>query len=212
MNIYLVRHGETNWNEIGKIQGHIDIELNEKGRFQAEILSKKLKEKKIQQIYCSDLARAYQTARIINHNMKVPIVKDQRLRERNYGTWQTLTWEQVHNNNPKIKQIWKNYPLKSKPPKGESIEEIINRVFNFFSEINTNIDKNILIIAHNTPLRLIIAKAKKLKMEQIFEIDHLSNTEIIHLTFSNQELCIDENEYAKLKNNRLNLNFQDKII
>ncbi len=209
MNLYLIRHGETDWNKHGRIQGHLDIPLNQQGRLQAKILATKLKDLHIEKIYSSDLSRAYQTAEIIKKTIDSPLISENRLRERNYGEWQQLSWSEVHLQNPKVRQEWKNDPLHSKPPQGESIQELYDRVHNLFSEIlKSDKDKdNILIVAHNSPLRIIISIAKGVALEELRTIDHLSNTEIIQIQYTEGILQINETEFEKIT-----LAFQEQIV
>ena len=88
MQIYFVRHGQTEWNLLGKMQGNTDIPLNDIGREQARRTAEKLKHIPIDAIYCSPLIRAYETAEIINQNWKLPLFVDERLRERNFGEYE----------------------------------------------------------------------------------------------------------------------------
>ena len=81
--IYFIRHGETAYNREGRVQGHLDIPLNEKGIFQAEKASDEFKDVEIDLIYCSPLKRARSTAEIINKFHNVEIVIDDRLIELN---------------------------------------------------------------------------------------------------------------------------------
>jgi len=85
--LYLVRHGETDWNVQGRLQGHVEVPLNEKGRLQARSIACWLADKNINVLYSSDLIRARETAETIGLRIgKTPIL-DQRLREVNTGTW-----------------------------------------------------------------------------------------------------------------------------
>jgi broad specificity phosphatase PhoE len=88
--VYLVRHGETEWNATRKVQGHSDVSLSEKGREQARLLSKRLASEKFDCFYSSDLDRAVETARILAapHNLDVNVTSD--LRELNFGTWEGM--------------------------------------------------------------------------------------------------------------------------
>ena len=74
--IILVRHGQTAWTADNRIQGWLDIKLNEKGLKQAKIIAKALKRKKIDAIYSSELSRAYETARIIARSHKLKVIKN----------------------------------------------------------------------------------------------------------------------------------------
>ena len=88
--IYLVRHGQTDWNIEKKTQGHTDIPLNENGRKQAQILAQSISNLKIDRIISSDLLRAKETAEIINERFGNNISLDERIREINYGLFDSL--------------------------------------------------------------------------------------------------------------------------
>ena len=85
MEIFVVRHGQTEWNALEKLQGQTDIELNEVGREQAQITGEQIKNENIDLIITSPLKRARETAEIINKNFNAPIIEDKRLMERGYG-------------------------------------------------------------------------------------------------------------------------------
>ncbi len=88
MNLYVIRHGQTEWNVMKKMQGSIDIPLNKKGIKQAYITKKNLDHISIDVIFCSPLKRAKQTAEIINKGRNLEIIYDERLKERNYGEFE----------------------------------------------------------------------------------------------------------------------------
>lgn len=92
--LLLVRHGETDWNAEGKLQGHTDRPLNDFGRRQANTLADRLAGEDIAAIYSSDLARAKETAEIVGARVGVPVVVDPDLREKNWGTWEGLTGDE----------------------------------------------------------------------------------------------------------------------
>jgi broad specificity phosphatase PhoE len=89
--LLLVRHGETDWNADGRLQGHTDRPLNEHGRRQASALAGRLAREDIDAVYASDLARARETAEILAEALGLPVVTDPDLRERNWGNWEGLT-------------------------------------------------------------------------------------------------------------------------
>lgn len=87
-DIYLIRHGETDWNIQGRLQGHTDIPLNEKGEEQALGLKEKFTDLHFSAVYSSDLSRAKKTASIILDQKKIEIVETAALRERYMGLWE----------------------------------------------------------------------------------------------------------------------------
>ena len=89
--LLLVRHGETDWNASGRLQGHTDRPLNDYGRRQARELADRLADDGIAAIYTSDLSRAKETAEIVGARLGLPVVIDADLRERNWGSWEGLT-------------------------------------------------------------------------------------------------------------------------
>ena len=89
--LLLVRHGETDWNAEGRLQGHTDRPLSDYGRRQAERLAEELDGEELEAIYSSDLARARDTAEIVGRKLGLPTVLDPDLREKDWGTWEGLT-------------------------------------------------------------------------------------------------------------------------
>jgi probable phosphoglycerate mutase len=89
--LLLVRHGETDWNAAGRLQGHTDRPLSDFGRKQARRLADGLAGEEFEAIYASDLARARETAEIVGAQLNLPVVLDPDLREKNWGTWEGLT-------------------------------------------------------------------------------------------------------------------------
>jgi broad specificity phosphatase PhoE len=89
--LMLVRHGETDWNADGRLQGHTDRPLSDFGRRQARQLAAEFADEELQAIYASDLARARETAEIVGERLGLPVVLDPDLREKDWGAWEGLT-------------------------------------------------------------------------------------------------------------------------
>jgi probable phosphoglycerate mutase len=89
--LLLVRHGETDWNAEGRLQGHTDTPLNELGRRQARGLAEQLAGDGIEAVYSSDLARARETAEIVGARLGLTVALEPGLREKDWGTWEGLT-------------------------------------------------------------------------------------------------------------------------
>jgi broad specificity phosphatase PhoE len=89
--LLLVRHGETDWNADGRLQGQTDRPLSDYGRRQAQQLAVELEGEELEAIYSSDLARARETAEIVGERLGLPVELDPDLREKDWGTWEGLT-------------------------------------------------------------------------------------------------------------------------
>jgi broad specificity phosphatase PhoE len=89
--LLLVRHGETDWNADGRLQGQTDRPLSEFGRRQARLLAGELADEELAAIYSSDLSRARETAEIVGERLGLPVALDPELREKDWGTWEGLT-------------------------------------------------------------------------------------------------------------------------
>jgi broad specificity phosphatase PhoE len=89
--LLLVRHGETDWNADGRLQGQTDRPLSDYGRRQAQQLAEELSDEDIEAIYTSDLSRARETAEIAGARLRLPVELDPDLREKDWGTWEGLT-------------------------------------------------------------------------------------------------------------------------
>jgi len=89
--LLLVRHGETDWNADGRLQGQTDRPLSDFGRRQARQLAEELADEDIEAIYASDLSRARETAKIAGERLRLPVELDPDLREKDWGTWEGLT-------------------------------------------------------------------------------------------------------------------------
>ncbi|NLY78249.1 MAG: histidine phosphatase family protein [Tissierellia bacterium] len=155
--IYLVRHGESEWNKLKKIQGQQNIPLTEKGIEQAKLVGKRLVDEGIEKIYSSDLKRAYDTAKIVGDMLKIDVIPTKGLREINFGIWEGLTDDILKSKFNKEQELWLKEPEKLKIEGAESISELQARAM---QEINTIISdnnvNNILIVSHSATLKTII--------------------------------------------------------
>jgi len=175
--LILVRHGQTEWNRLGRYQGQSDIELNETGLKQAQQTAERLAVEKIDAVYCSDLKRARQTAEIIasKHDMVGAIHESSLLREMNFGDYEGLTFDQM---DPKFQLIfsadpsWRSSGPNVRAPNGESIADLAARIQKFtreILEIHTT-DETVLIAAHGGPLQVMICHFLDIGFEHWWQI------------------------------------------
>ncbi|MFE4523717.1 histidine phosphatase family protein [Cytobacillus firmus] len=145
--ICLVRHGETDWNLKGKLQGRTDIPLNEAGILQAEECSEYLKSFVWDALVTSPLMRAKQTAEIINIKIKVPLIEMEEFLERNYGDAEGLTLE----------ERMRVYPDKIYPNQEDQVS-LRNRVMSGIEKIVEDFgERRILLVAHGAIINGILA-------------------------------------------------------
>ena len=146
MRLILVRHAQSQGNEQKLVQGHTDYQLSERGRTEAQLLAQRFKNEQIDRIYVSDLSRAVQTAQpLLEHHENTTVTYDARLRERNYGEFETLTKrEVVENGYAPGAGTWID------PPGGEHLDTFTERVTSFLDELTkTHYGETILLISHS---------------------------------------------------------------
>ena len=145
MNLYIVRHGQTDWNIEGRIQGSTNIELNSTGINQAKKASELLKNTRLDSIYSSPLKRTLDTAKIINQYHNLNIIEDSRIIERNFGDF-----EGTKNVLTDISD-YLDYAKNLSTNNVESIKNLFNRIEDFLLDIYNvygHTNKNILIVTH----------------------------------------------------------------
>jgi 2,3-bisphosphoglycerate-dependent phosphoglycerate mutase len=147
--ILLVRHGETDWNAASRIQGHSDTPLNAAGRQQAQRAAQRLALEPVRALYCSDLARACETATIIGEPLGLTVVTSPRLRERQYGAWEGLTAAEIQARYPEQFVLWRARFTDFAPPQGESIRQLLTRAL---AELQTiarrHLNERVVVVTH----------------------------------------------------------------
>lgn len=126
--LYLIRHGRTTWNEQRRIQGQIDVPLDEEGTRQAEVLAQALQTIPFSAVWSSPLARAMQTAAPLAEPRGFEIRQDPRLMERHWGAYQGYSREDAAQAHPALDAELRRDPLASRPPDGESWQDLGARV------------------------------------------------------------------------------------
>lgn len=160
MEIYILRHGKTAWNEVRLLQGSTDIPLNESGIEVALLTRDGMKDIKFDRIYSSPLKRAYETAEIIRGDRDIPIITDVRLRELSFGNLEGQNRFKLEQDKMGSFQYFFSEPEKYVAPKdGESFEDICNRTSTFLKEVvepQQDKFKRILIVGHGAMNKSLI--------------------------------------------------------
>jgi len=164
--IYFIRHGQTDWNVKRIVQAGTDIPLNDVGREQARTSAQEVAKLNIEHIYSSPLSRAFETAEIINAELRLglPVVKDDRLREWSCGDLEGMSKNDLPGGTTwhSIRKEWKKY-------NAESAKQVFNRTKNFIDEIINKGLQNVLVVGHAgvTLMAQHYAKYKDL-VEEVF--------------------------------------------
>jgi broad specificity phosphatase PhoE len=154
--LYLIRHGETDWNVEGRWQGHADVPLNKRGLQQAAQIAQQLAGAGLAAIYSSDLQRAQATAQALSAASGLPVQTDPRLREINQGEWQGLLAEEVEARYGEILRLRRLDPLEAGPPGGETVKQVLERVIAAIEDIRNNHPlERVAVVSHGFALALV---------------------------------------------------------
>ena len=169
MKIYFVRHGETEWNRIGKIQGMTDNPLNDTGKAEAEKAAAALLYTKFDKCYCSPLLRAKQTAGYIMKNRSCPVVYEDLLHEMSFGIAEGINLDELESNA-------NLYNFLKAPDKfeafegGESFDDVKRRCRDFLDKMceNETDSENILAVCHGGVIRSVISIIKDVPLKDFW--------------------------------------------
>ncbi|MCX6814963.1 MAG: histidine phosphatase family protein [Candidatus Aenigmarchaeota archaeon] len=179
MKLILVRHGETEWNATGRVQGEADIPLNRKGLEQAKKVSARLKTEPIDIIYSSSMKRARQTTEAIMKFHKVPIRYSNLLRERKFGKLGGMPNEEYRRIREKEGIEFHLF----RPPGGENYVDLQKRVKKFLAMIRKEHgSQTVVVVSHGGVIRTIITILTKRPLANVHEIEqHNASINVIEL-------------------------------
>ena len=169
--VYLVRHGQTEWNKNLTFRGRIDIPLNERGHREAVAIAEALKDKNIDAIYTSPLRRSIETAQPTARFFNIEIVPFQGLIDISYGDWEGLTFNEARERYRDQYTKWEERPELVRFPKGETLGEVRERSFRALKEIlRENAGRSILIIPHRVINKVLLCAILGLSNSYFWEI------------------------------------------
>ncbi|MFN3395562.1 MAG: alpha-ribazole phosphatase [Thermodesulfovibrionales bacterium] len=172
--LYLIRHGETEGSDVKRYKGSIDIPLSERGVEQMEQVARYLNRpyNGLKAVYCSPLIRAIRSAEIISEPYGLRPIAVPDLRERSFGIWEGMSFDEIRERYPEEFEAWASNPLKYSPMGGESTLEVRDRVMNALHDILSNHDaERIAIVAHGGVNRIILCHYMGVPLENIFRIE-----------------------------------------
>ena len=197
--ILAIRHGETLWNVDTRIQGHLNIDLNETGRWQAERVGHALAEEPIQAIYSSDLRRAFETAQAIataparlaaRTPTPAQVTPHLQLRERHFGHLQGKTWAEIESQHPEECRLWRGRDPQWAPSGGESLTDLRERIRRCVDELaSQHLGEQIVLVAHGGVMDALyrLATGQDIQAPRTW---HLGNAAINRLLWTPQGLSL----------------------
>jgi broad specificity phosphatase PhoE len=178
-NIYMTRHGATDYNDRDIVQGWMDNRLSERGKTEAGKLAERLKKVNIDIIYHSPLSRTQETAEIVNRHHNAPLKAIDCFIEMNLGDWEGISFHKLKEENPLVHEEWVAN-VDSQVPGGETFREVFARVKPGVDEILDSPHQDILIAGHAMVNRGILG--------------HLMDFDLLHARRFKLENC----SYSKL--------------
>jgi broad specificity phosphatase PhoE len=159
MNLILIRHGETDWNRIGRCQGVADIVLNENGKRQAKELAESLKNHDIKAVYSSHLKRAHETAQEIAKHHSLSVQVDPDFQEMNQGDLEGLTFPDIRDRYAEVLKQWRESPETLRLPNGESLLEVQERAWEAFEKVHKlHLGETVVAVSHNLTIITLLCK------------------------------------------------------
>ena len=173
--IYLIRHGETEDADEKRYKGHIDVPLSKNGIEQIKRVSehvRKLAGSQVTAVYCSGLSRAVKSAEIIAEPFGIKPVIVEALKERNFGAWEGMSFDEIRDKYPGAFKAWADNPLRFSPMGGESTIDVSERAVKIFDELTGRHEgESIAIVAHGGINRVILCDQLGIPLENIFRIE-----------------------------------------
>lgn len=171
-SIWLVRHGQTDWNLAGRWQGQSPDAppLNQTGRAQVLALGSQLKAPPISVIYASDLLRTRQTAELLAKPLGLQVILEPRLREMDLGEWEGMLSDEIKAQYPRELAERTRDPLNTQAPGGEALIQVVERCLAAADEIAArHPDETVMIIAHGVSLAALICLSQGIPLECLYE-------------------------------------------
>ncbi|TSI10142.1 histidine phosphatase family protein [Lysinibacillus sp. BW-2-10] len=187
MEIYFVRHGETEWNKEGRLQGWLNSKLTARGIAQAEKLKMELQNQNFQATYSSPLQRAIQTASILADQ---EIHLDDRLKEIHLGTWQGQLIEELLKD--ERYDAYCNKPAMYVPNGGETFEQVTHRMWDFLMDCsNLHQGERILVVTHGVAIRALLVKVMNLPIRKIWDFGEIDGTSVTKIVSENGRFIVE---------------------
>jgi broad specificity phosphatase PhoE len=173
LRVFLVRHGETEWNRTGRFQGRSDQPLNNRGRRQAQALAEALREEPFAAFYVSPLPRALETAGFIkSYHPAAPLIEEPRLMEMDLGEFEGMEGRLWMEQNRDFVKAWAGSPGSVRMPGGESLEEVQQRGVEALKGITDRHEpgSTLLLCSHNFVLLSILCFVLDIPLDRFRDV------------------------------------------
>ena len=169
--LILARHGETVWNVEKIYRGRMDVNLDEVGIKQAELLGKYLSNWELEAIYSSPVKRALDTANIVARYQKIGVHVAEGLIDFDYGEWQSLPEQEVKRLYPALLNEWHHNPHKVRMPGGESLEDVGRRAIEVVNDILSKYQGSVVLVSHRVVNKVLICSLLGLDNSHFWNIN-----------------------------------------
>lgn len=190
--ILMVRHGQSEANNLDIFAGNYDIELTELGHKQAQCTAKFIAENyKVDKVYASDLKRAFKTAEYIADEFGLQVITEKNFREISAGKWEAVKFDDIEEKYAEDWHIWRNDIGNSRCTEGESVKELAKRVCSTLEKVAIeNEGKTIVVGTHATPVRAAQCVFGGFSLDEMQSIPWASNASVTELVYKNGEITV----------------------
>lgn len=189
--LIFIRHGQTEWNVLGRYQGQTDVALSPLGVEQAQKLAANFPVDKIEAVYASDLKRAMTTAKCVADRFRLLVTPCKSLRELNFGDWEGLTYDEIVAKWPEALSNFFQHPDILKIPHGESFPELRARALACVEKIVAkHPEETVAVVAHGAILRTILTAALHMDLKYVWTIRQF-NTAVNIVTYTESGTTVE---------------------
>lgn len=181
--VLAIRHGETAWNVDGRIQGQLDVPLNEMGRWQVHRLALAVSDERISAIYSSDLLRAYETAEAVSRGCDRPIETDPGLRERGFGIFEGLSYDEINQRWPDLAERWRKRDPDFAPEGGETLRQFSERGVSTVARLAArHPGETIAVVSHGGVMDMLYRAASRIALDapRSWQLGNASINRLLH--------------------------------
>jgi broad specificity phosphatase PhoE len=189
--LILARHGQTAWNVVEVFRGRSNVNLDETGLRQAELLSDYLRKRRIEAVYSSPLQRALKTARAIASRHKLKVVITQGLNDLKFGEWEGLPVTEVREKYATLFTEWVEKPHLVEIPGGEGLDDVTRRVLTFVSDIITRHKGIVVLVSHRVVHKVLTLALLGLDNSHFWNIK-LDTAAITTFAYENNSWILNE--------------------